>query len=163
MLCGEINAEPTSGKVSDQTISGDIIFEVPLNLTRLSPLLSKMAVTCMVAPSIDFTLPIDPRLQTFQIDPSDLSPFGSGKGVLFKRMEFPVSGGQVVGTLEVVIAVPTTPVYQSGQKLAYQCALTALSSEPKAGSGWQPFSQKAPVASLQVSPVPVPINGTFTW
>jgi len=49
------------------------------------------------------------------------------------------------------------------REICYQCALSALSSDPKAGSGWQPLSPKAINASLQVSPSPLPITGTFPW
>jgi len=159
ILCGEVNAQTDLGKGSDQTIPGDIIFEVPLNLTRLSPLLSKMAVTCMVAPNIDFKLPIDPRLP---IDPN-IGTTSPNKDVLFKRMEFPVSAGQVVGTVQIVIAVPATPPYRPGAELNYQCALSALRSDPNFGSRWEHLGGAVSKASLQVSPVPAPINGTFTW
>ena len=135
------------GEVSAQTIPGDVTFEVPINLTRLSPYLSKMAVTCTFGPTID------PNIGTTS----------SGMDVLSNRVELPVSAGQVVTTARVVIAVPTTPPYKPGQVLNYQCTLSALSSDPKAGSGWQPLDQKAAVASLQVSPTPFPIKGTFTW
>jgi hypothetical protein len=135
------------GEVSAQTVPGDVTFEVPINLTRLSPYLSKVAVTCQ------FGTMIDPYIGTTS----------SGKDVLFNRVELPVSAGQVVTTARVVIAVPATPPYKPGQVLNYECALSALSSDPMGGNGWQPLSQKVPVASLQVSPVPVPITGTFTW
>lgn len=149
LLCGEVNAQTTSGKVSDQTIPGDIIFEVPINLTRLSPLLTKVAVTCMVGETI-------PKTGT-------MGTTSSGRGVLSNRVELPVSAGQVVETARVVIAVPATPLYKPGQVLNYECDLTALSSDPKAGSGWQPLDQKAAAVSLQVSPTPLPIRDTFTW
>jgi len=135
------------GEVSAETIPGDVTFEVPVNLTRLSPYVSKVAVICMFGPNIEPGIGIT----------------SSSRDVLSNRVELPVSAGQVVTTARVVIAIPTTPPYKPGQVLNYQCALNALSSEPMAGSGWQPLDQKAPVASLQVSPSPVPITGTFTW
>jgi len=135
------------GEVSAQTVPGDVTFEVPINLTRLSPYLSKVAVTCMFGPRID----------------PNMGMTSQGTDVLSNRVELPVSAGQVVTTARVVIAVPTTPPYKPGQVLTYQCALSALSSEPMAGSGWQPLDQKAPVASLQVSPMPLPITNTFIW
>jgi len=136
-----------SGEVSAQTIPGDVTFEVPVNLTRLSPYLSKVAVTCMFGPRID----------------PNMGMTSQGTDVLSNRVELPVSAGQVVTTARVVIAIPTTPLYKPEQVLTYQCTLSALSSEPMAGSGWQPLDQKAPVASLQVSPTPLPITNTFNW
>jgi hypothetical protein len=150
ILFGEVNAQTTSSKVSDQTIPGDIIFEVPINLTRLSPYVSKVAVTCQ------FGLRIDPNLGT-------IGTTSGSTEVLYKKVELPVSAGQVVTTAQVVVTVPSTPDFKPGQSLMYQCALSALSSEPMAGNVWYPLDQKVPVASLQVSPVPVPITGTFTW
>lgn len=135
------------GEVSAQTIPGDVTFEVPINLTHLSPYLSKVAVTCMVGPTID----------------PNMGMTSSGKDVLSNRVELPVSAGHIVTTARVVIAVPATPPYKPGQVLNYECALTALSSDPKAGSGWQPLDQKAAAASLQVSPTPLPIKNTFIW
>lgn len=134
------------GEVSAQTIPGDVTFEVPLNLTRLSPYLSKVAVTCMFGPKID----------------PNMGMTSQGTDVLSNRVELPVSAGQVDTTARVVIAVPSTPLYKPKQVLTYHCALTALSSAPKA-SGWIALGGKIPVTSLQVSPVPVPITGIFIW
>jgi hypothetical protein len=145
MLFGEVSAQKTP-EIPEKTIPGDVTFEVPVNLTRLSPYVSKVAVTCM------FGTTIDPNMGTTS----------SGKDVLSNRVELPVSAGQVVTTARVVIAVPTTPPYKPGQVLNYQCALTALSSDPNAGSGWQPFDLKNGT-SFNVSPTPLPITGTFTW
>jgi hypothetical protein len=158
VLFGKVSAETIPDKVSEEktttrkvsaekTIPGDVIFDVPINLTRLSPSLTKVAVTCMVGQTID------PKI----------GMTSSGKGVLSNRVELPVSDGQVVTTARVVIAVPATPLYKTGQEINYQCTLSALSSAPKAGSGWQSLGEKPNHASFQVSPTPVPITGTFTW
>lgn len=141
-LFGEVSAQKVQGDV----IPGDVTFEVPINLTRLSSALTTLAVTCMVGPTIDPNKGIT----------------SSGGDILSNRVEFPVSAGQVVTTARVVIAAPATPLYKPGTVLAYECALSALSSDPMAG-GWQPLGGKVPVVSLQVSPVPIPIRGTFTW
>lgn len=138
-----------AGEAGAQTVPGDVTFEVPINLTRLSPYLSSAAVTCVFGNRV--------------VDPASIGTTDSGKGVLVKQVELPVSAGQVVTTARVVIAVPATVEYKPGQTLYYQCVLSALSSEPGAGSGWQRLDQKPRSASLQVSPVPVPITGTFTW
>jgi len=142
-----------------KTIPGDVTFEVPLKLTRLSPYLTKMAVTCMIAPNIDIRLLIDPRLNP------NIGTTNRDNTVLSKSMEFSVSAGQVDGTLQVVIAVPTTSSpYKPKAVLSYQCALFGVSSDPKAlSSGWTHLGGKVPGASLEVSPKPVPISGTFTW
>jgi|KBSSwiStaDraftv2_1062776.scaffolds.fasta_scaffold11172_5 hypothetical protein len=68
----------------------------------------------------------------------------SGKDVLSNRVESPISAGQVVTTARVVISVPFTPLYKPGTVLNYQCALSALSSEPMAGSSWHPVKGTQP-------------------
>ncbi len=134
------------GEVSSQTIPGDVTFEVPVNLTRLSSYVSKVAVTCQ------FGSTIDPNIGTTS----------GATGVLYKRVELPVSAGQVVTTVPVVVTVPSTTDFKPEQSLMYQCALTALSSEPGVGSGWQPFDPKNGT-SFNVSPTPLPITGKFVW
>ena len=161
MLSGEVHAQTTSDKASDQTIPGDIIFEVPINLTRLSPSLTKLAVTCAFGRDPK-SLTIYPNMGT-TISGTDVFSKSSGTDVLSNRVEFPVSAGQVVTTARVVIAAPATPTHKPGAVLNYECALSALSSDPLAGSGWHQLGEKVPVTSLQLSPVPVPIKGTFTW
>ena len=134
------------GEVSAQTIPGDVTFEVPVKLTRLLSYVSKVAVTCQ------FGSTIDPNIGTTS----------GATGVLYKMVELPVSAGQVDTTAHVVVTVPSTPDFKPGQSLMYQCALTALSSEPGVGSGWQPFDPKNGT-SFNVSPTPLPITGSFVW
>ena len=128
------------GIVIAETVPGDVTFQVPLNLTRLSPYISMVAVTCKFGRNITY----DRETQT-------------------NRVELPVSAGQVVTTVSVVVATPTSTIFKPGENLEYECALTALSSEPRAGSGWQPFDPKAMGESLHVSPTPLPIKGSFAW
>lgn len=137
------------GEVSAQTIPGDVTFEVPVNLTRLSPYVSKVAVTCQFGSTIDLNI-------------GTVGMTSGATGVLYKMVELPVSAGQVVTTAHVVVTVPSTPDFKPGQSLMYQCALTALSSEPGVGSGWQPFDPKYGT-SFNVSPTPLPITGKFVW
>jgi hypothetical protein len=136
------------GQVSAQTIPGDVTFEVPVNLTRLSPYLSKVAVTCQ------FGSTIDPNIGTVGMT-------SGATGVLYKMVELPVSAGQVV-TTALSWSQCHPPDFKPGQSLMYQCALTALSSEPGVGSSWQPFDPKNG-ASFNVSPTPLPITGKFEW
>lgn len=134
----------TSGGVAEgKSIPGDVTFQVPLNLTRLSSYVSKVAVTCKFGLNID--------------------TIEGNRSLLTNRVEFPVSAGQVVTTASVVVAVPAYTEFKTGQSLNYECALTALSSEPETGGDWQPFDPKVKGDSLHVSPTPLPITGTFVW
>jgi len=137
-----------------KSIPGDVTFEVPLNLTRLAPDITNVMVTCGIT--------------------SDAFPMRKLRGVAVKQpqgaqVELPVSAGQLVTTARVVVPItadkfmdPVTMIRQdpTGKPADYQCDIMGFST--KVGV-WQPFDQKAPVASLQVSPSPVPITGTFTW
>ncbi len=138
-----------------KSIPGDVTFEVPLNLTRLAPDITKVMVTCSIT--------------------TDAFPMRKDRhGVWVKlprgaNVELPVSAGQLVTTARVVIPVtvnsfmdPLTamPKDPTGKSADYQCDIMGFST--KVGV-WQPFDQKGPVASLQVSPSPVPITGTFPW
>lgn len=134
----------TSGGVAEgKSIPGDVTFQVPLKLTRLSPYVSKVAVICKFGLNID--------------------TIEGNRFLLTNRVEVPVSAGQVVTTASVVVAIPSDPIFKPGQSLNYNCALAALSSEPGVGSDWQPFDPKAKGTSLNVSPTPLPITGKFVW
>ena len=105
------------GEVGAQTIPGDVTFEVPINLTRLSPSLSKVAVTCALG------LTSDPTRLIHSMD----TTYSKEGDVFFNRVELPVSAGQVVTTARVVIAVPSFAMFKPGAVLNYQCALSAMS------------------------------------
>lgn len=166
LLCGEVTAQTTSGKVGDQTIPGDITFEVPVHLTRLSSYVSKVAVTCMiergVVPDPDPNHPEKNYSRAVKAHPN-MGTTSASREALFNTVELPVSAGQVVTTAHVVVTVPSTPPFKPGESMMYECALTASSSENGVGGGWKPFSPKEKGTSLNVSPTPLPIWGTFVW
>ena len=158
------------GDVSAQPIPGDVTFEVPVNLTRLSSYVSKVAVTCLIeravvpVPDPDPNHPEKNYSRTVMAHPNMAPTSAATKGgMLFKTVELPVSACQVVTTAHVVVTVPSTPPFKPGDSMMYECALNALTSEQGAGSGWQQFDSKAKSTSLKVSPTPLPIWRGFVW
>jgi hypothetical protein len=125
----------TSEVAAQETVqSDDVTFEVPLNLTRLSPSISRVAVTCAVNAA---------RVRT--------NPTG--------RVEIDVTAGEVMGTAPVVVALSAAD-FKEGDTVSYECTLTAFSADRLAG--WQPFHPRSGEA-FTVSPEPKPIVGTFVW
>jgi hypothetical protein len=113
--------------------SNDVTFEVPLSLTRLSPNISRVAVTCTV---------------NYLRTPTTA------------RVEIPVAAGDVIGTVPVVVVLSATD-FKQGATVSYECTLTGFSTDLRMG-GWLPFDPKNG-ESFTVSPAPKPILGTFTW
>lgn len=131
-------AQPTS------TVPGDVTFNVPLDLSRLDPSITRVAVTCKLG-----------------LEGENLSS-PSSLDVLMGRVEIPVADGRVVGTVGVVIDVPPEPRFKPGQAMRYECSLTALSSASGTGGGWQSFDAKnGPI--FTVTPQPVTLRDTFNW
>ena len=125
--------------------SSDVTFQVPLNLTRLSADLTKVAVYCEIT--------------------SDALPL-VGVGTIrraLKQVELTPSGGQIVQTVSVVVPIPIldTSNGTNATKATYACTLSGFSQSLQR---WSPFgdSQSLPV-QFRLSPAPPSISGNFTW
>jgi hypothetical protein len=133
-----------TGSVAAQSPQSAITFTVPVNLTQLSPDIAKVSVTCSIGSSAI---------------PNDLQ----GNAVrLQKTMEFPVSGGQLVTTATVVVAVPPldNPV---GKSATYDCDIMGFSTLRQQ---WHNFDTAFDISGLYmfvVSPKPSRITGSFVW
>lgn len=132
-----------------KSIPGDVTFEVPLKLTKLAPDITKVMVTCGITSDV-------------LLNPHKMQwPLGG-------QVEEQVSAGQLDKTVSVVIPVTAEKFGvnakdPTGRSATYQCDIMGFSSK---GGGWQQFVEptgKSSNTSLQLSPVPVPIAGTFTW
>lgn len=130
---------------AQSSLPGDVAFDVPVNLTRLSRFIERVAVECRFGDLTD-----------------DLKTLSS-------RQEIPVSAGQVVGDVRVVVSVdPYAATFKPGQTLNYECTLSGLIvRDPSTGegptiTGWQRLDDKLE-PSVAVSPLPAPLTGSFVW
>ena len=77
--------------------------------------------------------------------------------------EIAVSGRQVVTTVEVVVAVPTSalPPDVAGQTWQYSCSLSPY----RIGTGWGTFPPQgqAGLSDTRIYPYPETITGSFGW
>jgi hypothetical protein len=119
-------------------MSNEVTLQVPLNLTRLSPSISTVAVECTLAPTA-----------------------GPNKSTTI-RQEAPVSGGQAIGTLDLVFPASATTGIAAGTVLNYTCALSAFSTDQDSKTGgWKAFDATNPV--FNVTPIPKALSGRYTW
>ena len=123
--------------VIGQTLSNNVTFNVPLNLTQLSPYVMKVAVACRLGVN-DFNIAVGDKI------------------------EIPVTAGQVVTNASVHVPVPPDQ-FKPGQSIDYDCRLSAYVAESAKSEGWFPFGTSTQKGSLIVSPIPSPLTGTFAW
>ena len=121
--------------------SSDVTFQVPVNLTRLSADLTKVAVYCEIT--------------------SDALPLIGPVHKATKQVELTPSGGQLVQTVSVVVPIPILDTSNGKTAAAYQCMLSGFSQSLQR---WSPFgdSQTLPV-QFRLSPSPQSLIGNFTW
>lgn len=134
----------TPGPTVPQAQGSDVTFSVPLNLTHLSPDLAKVEVYCTITSN---------AIPTYN---------GNGKGGIPRvvgQQDIVVSGGQVVTTALVVVAVSglINPV---GQTARYDCKVSGFSTSQQT---WGSLDPASPTAAFRVSPATVSLSGTFTW
>lgn len=153
-------AAPVSAQ--EKIVYGDLIFEVPVNLTKLLPSITKVAVECNVKGA-----GIRSATATTARDTST------------KRVEVPVNGGQVVGSLQVVFPASETAGIKTGTAISYDCGLLGLAETKPAtggaakqeGGGSAPDRNKATWKTFEsrngeaftLSERLIPIKGDFKW
>jgi len=125
-----------------QIAGADVTFKVPLNLTKLSPDITKVSVRC--------------RLDSTAL----VGVNGSGQQThtLTVTTEVPVSNGQVVTTLTIVFS-QFTLVNPTGVSASYGCNLTGTDKTGAVSS----FTDSNPLPQFRVTPTPRDLAGTFTW
>ena len=146
-LVAQINwpgTQPTSS-TSQLTVATTVTFNIPVNLTQLSPDLEKVMAVCVVTSEALAQPPVNTTNVTAL--PND---------------QIPVVNGQVIATMRVLV-----PIYAEflkadakDKEAQYQCALMGFS---RSAQGWGQFSESSPAAALLLKPAPLPITGTFRW
>jgi len=126
------------------TQSSDVTFQVPLNLTRLSSDLAKVAVYCEV---------------TSAALPASAGQL-SGGGRVSKQVELVPSNAQLVQTVSVVVPIPTLDT-SKGTSANYRCTLSGFSQSMQQ---WGRFGDLQTVATVfRLTPAPADITGMFNW
>lgn len=141
-LVGVSLGAPCSLMAQTSTIATTITFIVPVNLTQLSPEITKVRVGCAIAPSSALVYPTNNT--------------GPSPNV---EEEMDVTSGQMVTAFRVIM-----PIYSSwlqdpvGKQASYGCAL-----EGYAKGRWDRFKDTHADPAWRLTPTPETIWGTFTW
>ena len=139
-----------------QTNQGDITFTVPVNITQLLADITRVRVNCSIASQAITTNRV--------VVKGEAQP-----GQVARAEEIPVSNGQVVRTVTVVVSVAGILENPAGQQATYVCGLQGYSNSQQR---WQPFNgcqssatgNECTDLAFRLSPIQQPGNtGTFTW
>lgn len=133
-----------------QTVPGDVTFEVPINLTRLNPEISRVMITCVIYSS---ALVDNQRQSKGRWIPRGLPG----------QLEVPVTAGRIERTVDVVVRVPAGALKEIDAKNAaanYECSIMAgTRSGSWVSLGDDPLAR----AGFEVRPVLQILTGNFTW
>lgn len=121
--------------------SSDVTFQVPVNVTRLSSDIGKLAVYC------EITSAALPKLA------------GQTVGRAQKQVELTPAAGQIVQTVAVVVPISSLDTSAS-TSANYRCTLSGFSQSLQR---WSPFSDTNTVTAFRLSPTPMDLVGMFTW
>jgi hypothetical protein len=118
---------------------GDVTFTVPLNITQLSPDITKVYVWCRIT---------GPAIHT-------------RSGNIQAQVELVPQGGQVVTTATVVVAWVTTDMTDpTGTQASYSCSLSGWSNSLQRSDI---FREDHPTPAFRLKPTPTEFTGTFVW
>lgn len=118
---------------------GDVTFTVPLNITQMSPDITKVAVWCRIT---------GPAIHT-------------RSGNIQAQVELVPQAGQVVTTATVVVAwVNTDMTDPTGTQASYTCSLSGFSNSLQR---WDIFREDHPTPAFRLKPTPTELTGTFVW
>jgi hypothetical protein len=128
--------------------TAEVTFKVPVNLTQVSPDIAKVGVMCMITSS---AIPIVGR-----------NTGTSTSGNVYKQVEIPMAGGQLVTTATVVLGIsgPSALTDPVGKTADYRCTLSGFSTSLQT---WALFDAASAQVQYRLSPTPAPLTGTFTW
>lgn len=130
-----------------------VAFDVPLNLTLVSPDIEKVRVTCGVA-SEGLVLP-SAFINPWSTLLSTSLPAVGG------RQEMWIVGGQLVMTAKVVIPILADFLQDPiGKTASYACMMDGYS---KSLQKWSNFSEQSTEQPFRLKVTPEAIQGTFVW
>jgi len=130
------------------TQSTDVTFTIPVKLTKVPAAITKIRVGCTVTSTAILDTP-DSDYKTSDVD-------------------YPISGGQFVGTVTIVVHINALNSAAQNSTASYNCQLfgydpTADVGDREIDHGWGRFSPTAITPAFRLSPLLMPLRGTFTW
>ena len=118
---------------------GDVTFTVPLNITQMSPDITKVAVYCRI---------VGPAIHT-------------RSGNIGAQVELVPQAGQVVTTATVVVPWQMTDMTDpTGTQATYSCMLSGFSNSLQR---WDIFREDHLTPAFRLKPMPTEMTGTFVW
>jgi hypothetical protein len=138
------NMEPTYSGLT----SGDVTFELPLNLTQVDSDIMKVEVKCFITSEA-----ITPHSAAGLV-------YGGDGRVLGGMVELPVDGGQLVTTAQIVVPTNNRLVDPIGKSATYACQIRGYSIGQQ---NWGEFSETHSIPAFRLTPTPEVLTGTFTW
>ena len=148
------------GSAPRATAQANVTFEIPVNISGVSPDIIKIGVTCMIG-SEAFTAPQYMQGAWSNLSTNQFSDIYADK--LYpnaSRQEFWISGSLNI-TARVVVAIPAdwlnNPV---GKNAMYGCAVLGMS---KTTMKWGMFSEQSTDLAYKLKLTPPSYEGTFVW
>lgn len=149
LACTGIAAIACAPPAAAQQVPVEVTFEVPLNLTRLPSRIPKVRVRC--------------ELRSSAIIESINVP-GSQPLLRNAEVEVPVSQGEVVQAARIIFTLqPQELDNPSGKQASYECELRAYDSAGQARIAFGDSQATRNYSSMNLTPAPAPIAGTFVW
>lgn len=135
---------PISGAAQSPAV--EVTFQVPLNLTRLEPDITRVRVSCTIASRALNFLARDDNNRRGQV-------------------EIPVTGGEVRTTATVVVAIPAGVLQHPETEGAdYECSIAGFSVGSRGtDEGWDLFNANQAKLSFRITPTPANLVGKFPW
>ena len=141
------------GTSSAQTVSADVTFEVPLNLTRIHGSIANVKIACRINSNAlsRQSSPFDPSWPRL----SDPERTRTASTII------PVTQNSAVQSAQVVFSLTDADFESnaSGMQATYECKLLAQS----ANGGWVWFLEARFDPVRAMTPVPAAITGAFVW
>lgn len=128
-----------------------VTFTMPVNLTQLSPDLSRVRMVCAILPNtvLVYSPAENVAVTSFDID-------------ALPKDELPVASGQLVATLRVVYAIDAGWLKKdpAGSTWQYECRLQGFSTSLQL---WEFFSSTPKWPVFLLNPAPAPVKSSFIW
>lgn len=145
------------GSAAAQTV---ITFDVPMNLTQVSPDIDKVGVVCLISGE-GLTATATSQIGGAFGPTGIFSPQIPSSGPTWVKLEWPVMASQVVVPLRLSMGIAAEYLDNPlGKTANYGCLLAGYS---KSLQKWDLFDAAHVVPAFRLAPTPPMIQGKFVW